>query len=99
MHSIVSKLKCVLDLFFWDEKLKAGNLTEKKVNELIEEFIKNRNPPPTTNVKQHNPLCMCVICIKRKVEGSRESMIKELLTEKQPTNRDPRTKKEGKTSK
>ena len=86
---------CGCELCFWDEKGKIGTLTEKTVADLIENFTKNRNPNSIPRDKKHAQLCMCILCIKRKIEESKEETMKELLNKKDlTTNKDPRISKE-----
>ena len=70
---------CGCEKCFWEEKKKVGKLTEKNVNELIENFVKKRDKNTIPWKKKHTPLCMCMICIQEKVKISTERMIKELL--------------------
>ena len=91
--------ECGCDSCFWKEKQELGKLTEKKITEFINKFVKNRKPPPKANDTGHKPVCMCVTCIKRKVEESREQVVKEIMEAKagQPS-RDPRVNKEPQES-
>ena len=84
---------CGCEACFWKEKRNIGKLTEKNVADFIESFISQRKPIKTTNEK-HNPLCMCVTCIREKVNTSKEETIKDLLTKKQSVNKDPRINRE-----
>ena len=89
---------CGCETCFWKEKQKIGKLTEKNVGELIENFIQQRTPIKTTKEK-HNPKCMCVTCIREKVEISKETIIKDLLTKSKEFNKDPRLNKDLNKSK
>ena len=88
---------CGCDSCFWKEKQELGQLTERKINEFINQFIKRRKVPVKTNDTGHKPVCMCVTCIKRKVEESREKVVKQIKeTNVGYPNRDPRISKETK---
>ena len=80
---------------FWKEKEKIKQLTEKSVSGLIDRFLEERKPETIPKELQHDKLCMCVICIRKKVEERKEATIREIMEIKnQAPNRDPRTKKE-----
>ena len=90
---------CGCDLCFWKETHKIGKLTENKIQNLISEFIKNRQPVSTKRNTEHTPTCMCITCITRKVNESKEKVIKQLMEKNENiSKRDPRVHKEDKES-
>ena len=84
---------CGCEECFWKEKEKLGKLNQRNVEELIEKFIKIRKPMKEI-YETHHPLCMCVSCIKEKVDKSKEETIKDLMNKNQKHNRDPRINKD-----
>ena len=87
--------KCGCESCFWDEKDKIGKMTEKRVTDLIESFIKNRNPNTIPANMNHTQACLCIVCIKRKYEENKEAITKRLMNKKETTgNRDPRINKD-----
>ena len=86
---------CGCETCFWDEKEKIGKLTEKRITELIENFVKHRDPNTIPSETKHSKVCLCMLCIKRKVEENKEAITKELMNKKEQTQtRDPRMNKE-----
>ena len=74
---------------------KIVKLNEKKINELITDFLKYRAPQDTAPKADHKSTCMCVTCIKIKVSESKEKVIKQIKEGKERINtRDPRTSKD-----
>ena len=70
---------CGRDSCFWAEKEKLkGKLREEKIKELISDFVKDRKPPETNLKTEHQPTCLCVTCIKRKVSESKEKVLKQI---------------------
>ena len=91
--------RCGCDKCFWREKNKLGALSEKKVADFVKEFTKRKLDQGKTGVS-HKPMCMCVLCIKRKIEESEEQVMNQVMgSQGEQTPRDPRITKECKQSK
>ena len=58
---------------FWEEAQKIQKINEKKANELIELFIKNKTSKYIEDEEYHPANCCCVIHLRKKVKETKDN--------------------------